>query len=253
MLMLVCTPVTLALRAQLRHHTRLIAVAALLLASSLRQAGGTEIIFVLADEGVWIAADSIRVHRGEDGVVTHSTLCKLYESPGRVFFNAGSFRDLTELARNEIALPLEDPLETWRKVRILLLNNHQTRLSADSLETAGFVQARNGSFEGMRIGFVGDFVELPPKMVYLNQKGIPHGFGINVDQKNKEAAHDPKVANKFIKNPRLQLLKMLEDAASVPNSDVAAPFNVLLLKKDGSITDDSDNSLCKNIHGLPMP
>ncbi len=213
----------------------------------------TEEVFVATDEGIWIAADTVRVHTGGVGGPTVSTLCKLYVTPGRIFFDAGAFRDLTELARNEIALPLEDPMRTGQKVMILLLGNHQDISDPQNQGNgAGFVQVRNGSFEAQLIDLNSNLVDHNWRPVYLTMKGVPHGFGINVDERREEAAHDPRIAARFMAHPKAELLTMLDAASKVADSGVGPPFSVMLLRADGSIQDRSDNSICKNEHGLAI-
>lgn len=238
---------------RLHRNCRILLVLLMSTATLLVAGRCTEVVYVVTEQGVWIAGDSLRIHSDVDGRETPLSLCKLYISPGRVFFNPGAFRDLAELAKDEVEHPLEDPLQTSRKVLLLLSRNRQGPPSENRPLGAGFVQVRSGQFEAMLFGTDKDQPGVVGWPVYMNVKGVPHGSGPNVDANRDAAFHDPKIAARFLKNPKGELLRMLREASADPKDRVSTPFSVLLLKADGTITDYSDNALCQNPHGLNYP
>lgn len=170
-----------------------------------------------------------------------------------MFFDAGAFRDLTELARNEVALPIEDPYGLERRQWCCCWGTTKNRpVRKTNGKSAGFIQVRNGLFEAQLVQLNSNLIDSNYRPVYLTQKGVPHGFGINVDKKREEAANNPAVAARFSAHSGAELLRLLNEASKQPNSGVGRPFSLMLLKADGSLEDHSDNQVCENEHGLPM-
>jgi hypothetical protein len=175
----------------------------------------TSHVFVRNSEGVWLASDSLVIHN--DGKqVTSSKQCKVAISRGQLFFNTGFFKDMKLLRSQESALPFANMAATEASVNELLKTNHMD-MSNDPKHT--------------------------PDQLVVNA-GILHGFGDAVNRVRDAAGKDPVLATRIAKNPKQELLKVLEEEAIMRNGEVEGPFTVLLLHNDGTVSDYSDQHLC---------
>jgi hypothetical protein len=218
----------------------------LLFATSLH---ATSHVYVLTDDGVWLASDTLMYH--DDGSeLTRSSVCKVVISSGRLLFNAGYFGDFAALKRSESMLPFESPEVTVEKVLDIMRGNHQdlpvgTANRPDvAAEDAGIVEVVGaGDFRSYKAFLATDLTARRIVPVPLRE-GIPYGFGKGVDEARERASRDPEYAKRIAKSPKAELIRILESEASEPNAMVGPPYTVFLLRPDGSVSDYSDKRIC---------
>ncbi len=233
------------------RRSLLIAAAFLLLTVSLH---ATSHVYVLTEDGVWLASDSLLYHN-DDSTLTRSTTCKVVIRSGRLLFNAGYFQNFAALKRAESALPLESPRRTVeRALDIMRINHQDLPLSLANrpdlaAEDVGVVQVVGGTYRSYQALLATDLSTHAIVTVTL-QEGIPHGFGSGVDAAQQRASRDPAYAKRIARSPKTELIRILESEASEPNSMIGGPFTVFLLRPDGSVSDFSDQRICESTAGV---
>ena len=222
----------------------------LLLSAMTAIANATSHVFVRNEQGVWLASDSLVIHR--DGMrVTRSKQCKVSITRGRVFFNAGSFKNMKLLLYQESDLTLDSFENTTPTVLELLKNNrsdfrddpHYSQNRSVVVNT-GILQVKNSVFRAEMIGWT-DSLAVSRNPILDFKVGIPHGFGESVDRVRDAAAKDPKLAARIASHPKEELLKILKEESIMHRATVGEPFTVFLLHIDGTVSDFSDQKVCE--------
>jgi hypothetical protein len=209
----------------------------------------TSQIFVMNNDGVWLASDTLNIHNTQDGVQTRSEICKFVMRRGSVIFNAGSFSDIHKLQEEQMKLQISelDSQDMINNVTNLLLKYHADvpyhDPNASELMT-GIVTVKDGAFSAELYFEQEDLAHYDRKPILKFIPGHPHGFGDLVTKTRDAAFYDPALRAKIAANPKKELLQILSDEASEPGSLVGPPYTVLLLHPDGTISDYSDNNVC---------
>ncbi len=215
---------------------------------SAKVGGATEHVFVRNQDGVWLVSDSLTIHIDRNGRSTQSTGCKVAISRGQLFFNRGAFRDVRLLLSQENALPFSDIITTKASIQKYLTGNHQDvtdplRLPDSPVVQTGILQVEDGVFRAEIIGQTKSFDKVGRTIPEM-RIGVPHGFGEAVRRINMQAFADSSVASRIAANPEQELLKMIKEEAIMHEDIIKAPFTVLLLRPDGTVSDFSDERLC---------
>jgi hypothetical protein len=224
------------------------ATVALLCTAASRPALATSHIFIRNAEGVWLGSDTLNIHNDGLGHITSSTVCKVSIVRNRLIFNAGFFKNLPRLKSQEDALPLEPLNVTIEKLFKLMEPNHMDirddpHYSNDLfVVNVGIVQVSFGQFDGEKLGQTD---EPRNQDVYTKEFkiGVPHGYGDVLSRETPLAVSNPRVAQQNAANPKTKILRLLREEAKI-NSGVRAPFTILLLRNDGTVSDFSDKPVC---------
>ena len=108
------------------------------------------------------------------------------------------------------------------------------------------VQVFASNFKGFKFGVIA--LGKPVEPIYVNYNdGIPHGIGRISFQTIKQNLTTGQ-RDKLISSPVEELTRILESESHDPSSSVGAPFTVLLLHLDGTISDESSGpgkGVCK--------
>jgi hypothetical protein len=218
----------------------------------------TSHVFVLNEDGVWLVSDTLWLHN-DGNTVTSFNKCKVVMTKGRLIFNAGGFTDLTALREQENALPIEDIRATEAKAVNLMKPYLQRTMFPNSdlmVMNVGIIQVQDGVFAARWAGLSQDLSEGYDDWVKTFRPGVPHGYGDIVKKVNAETLTDPTVEERIAKNPKGELIKMLEEETKSRPEVVGPPFSVLLLHRDGTISDMSDTPICevpKDIEYVKQP
>jgi hypothetical protein len=207
------------------------------------------VVFARNEEGVWLVSDSLEGH-SDGSQTTYSHRCKVVISRGRLIFNVGHFKDLLLLRSQEADLPFENIDVTKNAITKLLETNHMD-MSGDPknapnllVVNTGIVQVEDSIFQARMIGQM-DSMQNAIRFIKDWKMGFPHGMGDATQLARDESLLDPEVAARIMENPKTELMKiMMEEVKSRPD-EVGGPFTILLLHSDGTISDFSDNSLCR--------
>ena len=207
----------------------------------------TSHVFVLNEDGVWLVSDTLWLH--SDGItVTSFNKCKVVMTKGRIIFNAGGFTDLNALHEQENALPVEDIQVTEAKAMDLMKPYLQRTLLPNSdrmVMHVGIIQVQDGVFTARWAGLSEDLTKGYDAYVKAFRPGVPHGYGDIVTKVNAETLTDPAVEQRIAKDPKAELIKILEEETKNHPGLVGPPYSVLLLHRDGTISDMSDTLACE--------
>jgi hypothetical protein len=205
-------------------------------------------IFVLNKEGIWVGSDSLGYRKGVE-----RAFCKVAASHKRLILNTGSFVDVDKLVRDENELPemsflaMQDALAALLKKSVLLDKDYLVKpvsgdpVSGGEIILLQFVDGQPRA-EAMVISPLGDEWRRWFKLV----DGQPHGVGIPqlVDSFNLSAKEGSSGAAEVAKNPKVEILRMLQAEADALPGFSGPPYSVLLLKPDGTISDFSEKPVC---------
>lgn len=189
-------------------------------------------------------------HTDGSGVTTLSNVCKVSIVRNRFIFNAGHFKSIPVIKSQEDTLPLESIDVTVDKLLSFMATNHMD-MTGDPMNSplllvvnAGIIQVSNNEFSAKMIGQTDSLV---PQIIYIREftYGVPHGYGDAIARDREAAAADPSLAKKIAADPKAEILKLLQEESSTQPDAVGGPFTVLLLRNDGTVSDFSDQPMCK--------
>lgn len=203
--------------------------------------------FVADETGeVWLVSDTLLSH--SDGLhKTKYTICKVVIQRGRIIFNAGKFSSVPRLMDAEAAVPWEDfDLTATSVTKLLWQYRQEGDFQLDpriSDRMAGAIITINGEYTGGMFGDI-DADRSFSEPVYEFIPGVPHGFGDYVEKMHRDAFTNPAIRDRIAKNPKEELLKILEKE-SIDNPDVTGPpYTIFLLHRDGTVSDYSQEHVC---------
>lgn len=216
----------------------------------------TSHIFVMSDKGdVWLVSDTLEVNRDysyylKRDIVTKATVCKVSLERGRIVFDAGFFTDAAQMRSAVLALPSRDVDVVAENTKPILKQyswNPPTVPIDPHLiaHAAGIIQVVNGVFSADLIELATDLQTFNPLVVRPPiTAGIPHGFGPVVDTERHAAETDSNIRLKISEHPEAELLRMVKEATHLDPDSIGPPFTVLVLHKDGTVSDYSSKPVC---------
>jgi hypothetical protein len=212
--------------------------------------GATSHYLVRNKDGVWLVSDTLVVKYNSTGSEPElSHICKVGLRKGSMTFARGYFREIQPLLDELNTLSVSDlySFEMMNSVSGVLLKYALVKRGDDLNNAswqAGIIAVKDETFaaEFYRLHNAQGPQRKEPRISPL---GVPDGLGVLADKFQDAANADDEYRNKIEKNPKEELIKILEEEAKAAPQVVGGPYTVFLLHSDGTISDYSEKKYCE--------
>ena len=202
---------------------------------------------------VWLVSDTLALHTDcnyylKTCSTTKSTACKVVIQRGRLIFNAGAFSSIPNIEKEEKEIPLSGVKPTsvsnaHLQQKYCMEGYCLPNSFPERFQLTGVVEAIGGEYSGVKVDSSMN-PDNPTGYIVPLDPGLADGYGDVIERVHKEARTDSVLRKKLAANPKEELLKILKEEADSDSKYTGPPFTVLVLHKDGTVSDYSQKHVC---------